>query len=757
MKIMALLIGAASALTIATLNLLLWQTPWLGLPAGSVWLIGLALLAGSVFLRREHWIMRISMGVIILSMCVILLGSSLFYLARITDFSLALMVLLFPTIFAWIDWHRDESMIKRLLTRENKNPEPKKIKFYFHQFIAWGKTNWQPTVLILVYGALFTIALSTILGHRTAEAIRSPWEVLPRTLLILYFAMTLTALLLTRFLRHSWTLIFSLHVFLASSLALLVYAVGYGFDPFVHRATEFILSDTGTVTPKPYLYIGQYALVVFFSKLLSLPIPSVDILLLPVLVSILIPATAIISLQRSYHHHLRVYTLAAFSLLLLPSYFIVTIPQPLAHLFYLLLILLSFPFLSGNFYPLPLLWGMGASAFFIHPLTGIPALMYCALLTLLSRPSLRFRRTLAVAITLIGAVTLPALVAIDAVLHGKGAFAEARAIPFPDLLPSYLPFLSVLHTAELWHRALPALFFLGAIFGTHLLWKQGRKGLTVVPWLTALSLGVSYFIIRRVPLNAIIIYERAEFTTRILELIGITLLPFFLYSLLIFLQRGLTIGEPSAILPWRDEAEPRHGGAGRMTRVLQSDKPSVPQERHAARLLIPFSLLSFLITIAFYYSYPRVDAFTKSRGYSVSQSDIETVRRIEEDAKNEPFIVLSNQSVSAAALQEFGFKQYFTSKNCPLTTNHCLLFYYPIPTSSPLYQYYLDMVYQDASRETVERAMALTGVHRAYFVLNDYWLDAKKISERARKDADYQMELDKVAVFAYIKNNTRAP
>jgi hypothetical protein len=50
-------------------------------------------------------------------------------------------------------------------------------------------------------------------------------------------------------------------------------------------------------------------------------------------------------------------------------------------------------------------------------------------------------------------------------------------------------------------------------------------------------------------------------------------------------------------------------------------------------------------------------AYFNSRGYSVSAADIKAVNWINENAKTD-FIVLSNQQVGAASLNQFGFKKY---------------------------------------------------------------------------------------------------
>jgi hypothetical protein len=61
------------------------------------------------------------------------------------------------------------------------------------------------------------------------------------------------------------------------------------------------------------------------------------------------------------------------------------------------------------------------------------------------------------------------------------------------------------------------------------------------------------------------------------------------------------------------------------------------------------------------------------------------------------------------------------------------------------------MVYQEASRVTMENAMDLVGVTRAYFVLNSYWLDAEKIAKRAAIDADSISTIGTTNVFVFQK------
>jgi len=153
-------------------------------------------------------------------------------------------------------------------------------------------------------------------------------------------------------------------------------------------------------------------------------------------------------------------------------------------------------------------------------------------------------------------------------------------------------------------------------------------------------------------------------------------------------------------------------------------------------------IFSVFLTFSLYYSYPKDDGedYPIDRGYSVSIFDFEAAKKIDADAANADYIVLANQSVSAAAIKEFGFNKYYGP-----------YFYYPIPTGDPLYQYYLKMVYQTPSRATVKEAANLTVVKVVYFVLNKYWTDSDKILESARPTADETLEIGngKIWIFKY--------
>ncbi len=119
---------------------------------------------------------------------------------------------------------------------------------------------------------------------------------------------------------------------------------------------------------------------------------------------------------------------------------------------------------------------------------------------------------------------------------------------------------------------------------------------------------------------------------------------------------------------------------------------------------------------------------------------------IEKQKTNKNYVVLANQQVSAAALKVFGFNNYYDSALGPI-------YFYPIPTGGPLYQYYLQMVYNQPERETTYQAMDLTGTNELYLVINKYWYESDKIIKAAKVTADNWSKIanQEIYIFKYLR------
>jgi len=138
-----------------------------------------------------------------------------------------------------------------------------------------------------------------------------------------------------------------------------------------------------------------------------------------------------------------------------------------------------------------------------------------------------------------------------------------------------------------------------------------------------------------------------------------------------------------------------------------------------------------------YLALPRHDATITGHGWSVGTADQKAVKWIEADANGQPYTVLANQTVSAAAVEAFGFKRYVSD-----------IFYYPIPTGGPLYQLYLKAT-SEPTRDIVKQAADLGHSRLVYVVLNNYWWDAARVTESLRQIADLSTTIGDGAVTIY--------
>jgi len=166
--------------------------------------------------------------------------------------------------------------------------------------------------------------------------------------------------------------------------------------------------------------------------------------------------------------------------------------------------------------------------------------------------------------------------------------------------------------------------------------------------------------------------------------------------------------------------------------------------------LIAVLLVAGMMTSAFYLTYPRNDAYETHHGFNVSQSDISAVRLVDKRAGDVPYVVLANQSVSAAAIYILGFDHYYGE-----------MFFYPIPTGDELYQRFLDMNTQP-DKATAESARTLANdqceqsptcdgqpVTRVYYLVNDYWWQSDRLVETGKQTADHWTSVDNGAVHIF--------
>ena len=551
--------------------------------------------------------------------------------------------------------------------------------------------------MLLSACVLFVAALHALIAAHIVTPVRSPWLVIPAAFFLLIFLFgSLTLASRSR-------LLFVALFFLTTSIALFAYPLGYGFDSFIHQATEQHIVEHGTITPKPLYYVGQYALVVTAANAFSIPVETSDSLLLPLLLVLL----AILWSSQTKG-------LAAFALFLIPlSSFIVTTPQGLANFWVLLVILTSycdFHFSRGNTKGLLLLL-FTLAALVTHPLSGIPAVLF-----LLIARSVRSDKSGYFwfwPLVGVGAIIMPIVFVLNSLMSGQSIlFHPEKIFPLPLFELLHLDFFlqnrfdawkDLLYLFG-WNQTLIVLVL--AVIGYRLATKSTEHHKLRIFGLMSILLLVNYLLLDRLfEFSFLIEYERGNYAERLFTLAQFFALPLVALALEEGWKRLIT---KSIAL--------RAGAVG---------------------------LTAIMLTSVMYMTYPRHDNYEISRGFNVGTSDFSTAQYLHD--KNAPgtYVVLANQAVSAAALKTYGFETYF----------HGDLFYYPIPTGGALYQIYLEMMNNAPTAATAKKAMNLAGVDTAYFVVNDYWFLADKIIENAKREANDWVAIDNGAttVFEYTR------
>ncbi|MCK4553537.1 hypothetical protein KAU19_01060 [Candidatus Parcubacteria bacterium] len=669
-------------------------------------------------------------SVLILICLISFFGAIVYRLYSLNNLGVAISLILAIAIFIIIlKFHKSDNRpasTKATAGRQQKTSTK-------NLMLSWVlKPSLTSNLLLITYYLLLITSFYILFTRQTAQAIISPWQIVPNYFFALYgLATAILVIIIIKQKNNNGTMeqwnngtifLISLHYFLSFSIAWIIYKIGYGFDPFIHQATMDLIDKTGSVEPKPFYYLGQYSLIVILHKITALPIVWLDKLLVPILAAMYLPITLYKILAKWFENKRSVILTVLFLLILPFSFFIITTPQNFAYLLLLLIILLGLT--CSNIFDLIIIYLLALTALIIQPIAGIPALLFALLLSIYhSDQSSKLKKICYLLIFIISTIALPLAFwfveknnsGISEAQNPTGFWASLSSLSLPNLtMPNQENF--ILNFIYLYGFNLKIIITLIVVAGLIIAYKYKQQcQIFFIYILMSLALGLSYALTKILPFNFLIDYERSNFSNRILLIAAFFLLPFILTALYGFINKTLK------------------------------------QNR-----IIKISLLTFLvilITTSLYLSYPRFDRYHNSHGYSVSQNDIDSVRWIENNA-TEDYMVLANQQVSAAALREFGFKKYYEPSNKFSIFNlQSPIFYYPIPTGGPLYQYYLDMVYKKPSRQTMIAAMDLVGVNEAYFVLNKYWWAFDKILAEAKLEADEWQGLDngEIYVFRYKK------
>lgn len=555
--------------------------------------------------------------------------------------------------------------------------------------------------LLAIYGFLGLLGLYQIIHSQSGRPLITPWETLPHSHFIIYGLATLCLyMLLPRIERKISGLLSLIHYGWSYCFAVIIYKIGYGFDPFIHQATVQAIEQLGKIYPTTFYYLGQYSLITTLHLLFSWTIAWWDKLLVPVLATLLIPTV----LYKKITIALQYRGLIILSLLILPfSIFIVTTPQNLAYVFLIIIIFYSLHLQPGD---LIIIWLLAILALLTQPIAGLPALLFATWLTIKNRPETTYKKVLVAGLVIAFTLAIPLALYIFSHQYANGAISFTNfnlTQLFSFLVPTNPHRESIYLNLVYFFASMRGLIFAIIIIAGITIAHNKKISYIYTYGLPAGALIVSATITSLLNFGFLINYERFDYAHRLITVAVIFCLPFIVLVLENFFIR------------------------------LAEQKKYI----QTGWLIC----LATLVTSSLYLSYPRFDHYFNSHGYASSDADVTAVHWINQQAGDSAYIVLANQQTSAVAIREFGFKKYYNN-----------LFYYPVPTGGPLYQYYLAMV-KEPNRESIDKAMALAGVNQAYFVLNEYWFNAKKIGPEIKAIADETTTLqdNQITVYTFKK------
>jgi hypothetical protein len=235
-------------------------------------------------------------------------------------------------------------------------------------YIETKKLSLKFDIWLFLFLLHLFLSFFVLFYFRHEQALISPWQAVSPIFFPLYFltALYLIFYLIKNKISHFYSLVSLISFFLLSfSVNIIIFKLGYGFDPFIHQAALEYIQNFNFILPKTPYYIGYYSLVLLINKLIFIPIALINQIIVPILSALILPIVIY-----KYNNKDALSTLLA--LLLGFSMFTLSTPQNLAFLFLIITIFISYKYINTAII-------LALATVFIHPIAGIPALSFTLL------------------------------------------------------------------------------------------------------------------------------------------------------------------------------------------------------------------------------------------------------------------------------------------------------------------------------------------------------------------------------------------
>lgn len=526
---------------------------------------------------------------------------------------------------------------------------------------------------------------------RSDLAKQTPWTDVNQWFFYLFFVSSAVLIFLAIFQRSRKLFLVSalIHFLVFYGTALLFFRFGYGYDPIIHQTAENYIVGHGRIFPLQPFYVGQYALVTIFHFLTFLPVWLIDRSLLPLLAVISLPLIIFYIGQKAYKFSTAGAALLVVLFLVLPmAEFTFTVPYNLAALYAVWWIWLL-P-LGAEKRGRIILFLVALAAAATHVLIGVPLVLATLALSLFYfKPDWWQQKIksflVALFFILVIGLAIPLMFGIYRwrqnlpffddwfFWHRIGNFINVWRWPYSLKNISWLYILIYLFNA-FW-------FYLVILGGLIALWKNRLLDYRLRLVTAVLFFGLAVAILftsTLVIVPGVNSYEQNEFVLRLRHLLPVILLPSFLVGFFALFEKFFS---------------------------------------RSWFLVGLVAVCSAIMTLAFYFNYPQVDAVANFSGWNVSKDDIVAVEKIRQDAAGYRFVILSDQISAVAALRELGFASRLT-----LLSGETI---YPFATAPEelLYPASQKMLYEKIDSADIERIKKVTNA-RVYLVFHSYWFSS---------------------------------
>lgn len=530
-----------------------------------------------------------------------------------------------------------------------------------------------PPVSLYLYTAYtlsLGLALYLLITAGTTAPTHSVWLHLTPLFWIALVGATVTLFAIFAYHKGPSILIaLSAYSFVIINIANLVYRIGFGYDPFVHQATERLLLETGTITPTPLYYIGHYTFVTFLHTLTHLPLHLIDRFLPSLLFAVTIPTTLYTVITKYFSASAEKIGVATASILAIPALLLVTpTPQASSLVFGVITLALILLYAHDTQPSLGVITLCGVATFALHPITAF-ALVPIGIGVLLFKHTNLSHTFNSIITFLLAIIVYPTIFYLASSLTPNTIMLE---LPNPSRLALlFFPFERHYTLLDLVYYAGNTLIPLVILAQVGYLTRTKKKRVITLTALSSLGLFISALIMQLTfVFTALVTSEQSFFTQRIILI-------------------SAYIGLPAL---WHY-----------MTSIQLK-----PLLRHTL-----YAVMALLLLISTYLSYPRFDDYDNTQFITVSQSDIDAVHIIESLSTNP--VVLANQMTAVTALKEFGFTYSITLPSGEE------IFRYPIPTGQHLHTLYQELITLENTEKTLATIREFTGDADLFLVIPTYW------------------------------------